>query len=388
MPEQQSYLFLTQKREVILSEIYMIFAEMFPDDAQFWGMIAVGKSQRVSLMAPLVDRDREGTLTCAVAVEDLQTLASFVEELHVLHEMLKFKPDTVTKVISLQMALYFENISLEQSQSQLTFLDDDLLPKALKAISYEIEMGLETVRQMAENFYVFYKMAPQTLSEYRHIVDPKSQKSVAVQKVAAKNAILEKTAGVVQSEAVPMQELPVPEVTAPEVTASLVEDILQETPAPKEREKEPEEEDFEFSASTSLNDFFLDDYVETSKKGEEEDDGESIADIIASAGKGPAASPVVESSPIAIEPDAEMIAELENLKKEVANLKEENANLLQKNQELENAASEIVPPTNTESNEELGALRAELEKINEENIHLKIELENVMTAFANVTKDI
>lgn len=180
MAPARTFLKLLQQREDILAKFYNLFATIIQDDAVFWRMLAEGKLERARLLAPFVEQSEKGEITCTIFDRNYEEFEAFVDELNTLRSFCSMHYAKLSKKIMIQMTLFLEHISAKQSEMPLLKLDSPHVHKILNQISYELELGLETIDEFAHNFRIFYKMVPQSLADYRRILQPVTMQIKAI----------------------------------------------------------------------------------------------------------------------------------------------------------------------------------------------------------------
>lgn len=172
MPQSRTFLHLLQQREEILGKIYILFATSIEEDALFWSSLAKGKRERVRLLAPYVEQAESGKIICAIHDKNYDNFVGFIDELSTMQSYCSMHFDKLSTKIMVELTLYLEHISEQQSQIPLKELNSPQVHKVLREMSQELDLGLEAVDGFARNYSVFYSIIPHSLGDFRRILQP------------------------------------------------------------------------------------------------------------------------------------------------------------------------------------------------------------------------
>ena len=132
MTEQSNEIELLAKNEESIGRLYQVYAERFPEYAEFWASLAVEETQHSNWIHELVEKAHEGSAYVVTGRFKEQAIETFLGYLE--REIAKAKATTIPLIESLSTALYIEKSIIERKyfevfdsdQTELTHLLGDL----------------------------------------------------------------------------------------------------------------------------------------------------------------------------------------------------------------------------------------------------------------------
>jgi rubrerythrin len=145
-PYQQKIIELMERQESLLSEVYGIFAEKFPDHTKFWTKMAYDEKKHASIIKKLYDligKDNVAFDEGKIKTYTLNTFIAYVE---------KIKNKVETEDITILQALTYAN-DFEQSLVEKNIFShfDSMAPKvkaALEALKTETEKHRDLIKNL------------------------------------------------------------------------------------------------------------------------------------------------------------------------------------------------------------------------------------------------
>lgn len=139
---------LLEKQETRVSELYAVFAEMFPEYHQFWSSLSKEEEEHARWIRRLAEEARSGKVSFSKERFSLEAIAASLKGLE--GDIAKVKRSSISLTSALQMSYYYELALIEREFFEIFESDCAEMKRALTDLSRETQRHQQTVKKMLD----------------------------------------------------------------------------------------------------------------------------------------------------------------------------------------------------------------------------------------------